>query len=154
MITVWNKCIKTDFISDNVYKLIQIWQKLSLYFILLLSIYLTFFTEKSHSISCLSSDMLKIEQVHIASFIAKVQRYRNKKFGCCSCHFKENWLLNLKCARSNYSSTSTVLNVCINRSSFRNVVDNWVNLRFRKMFSFKPQLAPSNLFTITGIKWK
>lgn len=115
---------------------------------------LHFSPKKSHCISCLSSDMLKIEQLHIASLMAKVQRYTNKKFDCCLCHFKENYLLNLKCARSNYSSTSTVLTVCINRSSFRNVVDNWVNLRFRKTFSFKPQLAPSNLFTITDIKWK
>lgn len=112
---------------------------------------LHFSPKKSHCISCLSSDMLKIEQLHMASLMAKVQRYTNTKFDCCLCHFKENYLLNLKCARSNYSSTSTVLNFCIIRSSFRNFVGNWVNLRFRKMFTFKPQLAPSNLFTITGI---
>lgn len=57
-------------------------------------------------------------------------------------------MLNLKSAGSNYSSTSNMLNFSIDRSSFRNFVDNWVNCRFtcQKMFPFKLQLAPSTFY--------
>lgn len=124
--------ISTDLNSDNVHKLIQIWKWLSLYTIMLLSIYLTFSSENSHCISCLSRDTLKIEQLQMASFIVKVQRYSNKKLNYCFCYFKENELLNVKRAGRDCISTSNMLNFCINRSRFRNFLFNWLNSRFKK----------------------